>query len=63
MKRLCAAQRQTLCDTLKQYDAEWINAGLAVLLRLPNGAPDEQIVRELMATSCRRVFEIVDRYR
>jgi GntR family transcriptional regulator/MocR family aminotransferase len=79
-------------------DAEWVNAGLAVLLRLPDGAPDVQIVREAMtvgmapsplsvwfanpswalpglllgvatapeqriAASCRRLFEIIDRYR
>jgi GntR family transcriptional regulator/MocR family aminotransferase len=79
-------------------DAEWVKAGLAVLLRLPDGAPDAQIVREAMAygmapsplsawfatpswalsglllgvatapeaqlaTSCRRLFEIIDRYR
>lgn len=78
-------------------DAEWVKAGLAVLLRLPDGAPDVQIVREArafgmapsplsawfanpsralpglllgvatapepyLATSCRRLFEIIDRY-
>jgi GntR family transcriptional regulator/MocR family aminotransferase len=30
-------------------DSEWISAGLAVLLRLPDGAPDARIVREAMA--------------
>jgi GntR family transcriptional regulator/MocR family aminotransferase len=74
-----------------------VKAGLAVLLRLPDGAPDVQIVREAIsfgmapsplsawfatpsppfsglllgvatapepyvATSCRRLFEIIDRY-
>jgi hypothetical protein len=29
-------------------DAEWVRAGLAVLLKLPDGAPDVQIVREAM---------------
>jgi GntR family transcriptional regulator/MocR family aminotransferase len=76
---------------------EWVSAGLAILLRLPDGAPDVQIVRELrtfgmspsplsswftmpswslpglllgvatapepqVAASCRRLFEIIDRY-
>jgi GntR family transcriptional regulator/MocR family aminotransferase len=97
LKRLYSAQRDALCEQLRMRDAEWVNAGLAVLLRLPDGAPDVQIVREAMtigmapsplsawfatpswtlpglllgvatapeqhlATSCRRLFEIIDRY-
>lgn len=98
IKRLYSAQRDALCKHLGARDAQWVNAGLAVLLRLPEGAPDAQIVREAMsigmapspltawfstsswalpglllgvatapeqhvAASCRRLFEIIDRYR
>jgi GntR family transcriptional regulator/MocR family aminotransferase len=98
LKRLYSAQRDALCEQLRMRDAEWVNAGLAVLLRLPDGAPDVRIVREAMtvgmapsplsvwfatpswtlpglllgvatapeqhlATSCQRLFEIIDRYR
>lgn len=98
LKHLYTAQRGALCDQLRMHDAEWVNAGLAVLLRLPDGAPDLQIVQEAKAhgmapsplstwfadpsravaglllgvatapepqivTSCRRLFEIIDRYR
>ena len=98
LKRLYTGQRDALCEQLQMRDAEWIRAGLAILLRLPDGAPDVQIVRESMAfgmapsplsawfatpsralsglllgvatapeshvaTSCRRLFEIIDRYR
>jgi GntR family transcriptional regulator/MocR family aminotransferase len=97
LKRLYSAQRDALCEQLRMRDAEWVKAGLAVLLRLPDGAPDVQIVREAIsfgmapsplsawfatpsppfsglllgvatapepyvATSCRRLFEIIDRY-
>jgi GntR family transcriptional regulator/MocR family aminotransferase len=97
LKRLYSSQRDALCEQLRMRDAEWVKAGLAVLLRLPDGAPDVQIVREAMtigmapsplsawfatpslalpglllgvatapepcvATSCRRLFEIIDRY-
>ncbi|MBN3759215.1 PLP-dependent aminotransferase family protein [Burkholderia sp. Ac-20365] len=97
LKRLYAVQHDALCEQLQMHNAEWINAGLAVLLRLPDGAPDVQIVREAMtvgmapsplsswfatssrslpglllgvatapeehvAESCRRLFEIIDRY-
>lgn len=97
LKRLYSAQRAALCEQLRMRDAEWVNAGLAVLLRLPDGAPDVEIVREArtigmapsplsawfatpswalpglllgvatapepyLATSCRRLFEIIDRY-
>jgi GntR family transcriptional regulator/MocR family aminotransferase len=97
LKRLYSAQHDALCEQLRRHDAEWVNAGLAVLLRLPDGAPDVQIAREAMtvgmapsplsawfatpswalpglllgvatapesyvARSCRRLFEIIDRY-
>jgi GntR family transcriptional regulator/MocR family aminotransferase len=48
LKRLYSAQRDALCEQLRLRDAEWIKAGLAVLLRLPDGAPDVQIAREAM---------------
>ncbi|SAL77992.1 transcriptional regulator [Caballeronia arvi] len=98
LKRLYSAQRDALCEQLRMRDAEWVHAGLAVLLRLPDGAPDVRIVREAMtvgmapsplsvwfanpawtrsglllgvatapqqhvATSCQRLFEIIDKYR
>jgi GntR family transcriptional regulator/MocR family aminotransferase len=97
LKRLYSAQRDALCEQLQMRDAEWVKAGLAVLLRLPDGAPDVQIVQEAKAfgmapsplsawfaipsmarsglllgvataptqrlsTSCRRLFEIIERY-
>ena len=46
LKRLYSAQSNALCEQLRMRDAEWIKAGLAVLLRLPEGAPDVQIVRD-----------------
>jgi GntR family transcriptional regulator/MocR family aminotransferase len=49
LKRLYSAQRDALCEELRQRDAQWISAGLAVLLRLPDGAPDKQIVHDAMA--------------
>jgi GntR family transcriptional regulator/MocR family aminotransferase len=98
LKRLYSAQRDALCEQLRMREAEWVNAGLAVLLRLPDGAPDARIVREAMTVgmapsplsawfgtpswalpglllgvatapeqhvpaACRRLFEIIDRYR
>ena len=98
LKRLYSAQREALCEQLRMRDAEWVTAGLTVLLRLPDGASDVQIVREAkangmapsplsmwfatpswtfpglllgiatapeayVAASCRRLFEIIDRYR
>lgn len=98
LKRLYSAQRDALCEQLRMRDAEWVKAGLAVLLRLPDGAPDVQIAQEALnfgmapsplsawfatpssalsglllgvatapeahiATSCRRLFGIIDRYR
>ena len=98
LKRLYSAQHDALCEQLRLHNAEWVDAGLAVLLRLPEGAPDAQIVREAMtigmapspltawfgtpswalpglllgvatapeqhvATACRRLFGIVERYR
>jgi GntR family transcriptional regulator/MocR family aminotransferase len=97
LKRLYSAQRAALCEQLRVRDAEWVSGGLAVLLRLPDGAPDMEIAREArtigiapsplskwyatpswalpglllgvatapepcIATSCRRLFEIIDRY-
>ncbi|MFP3556193.1 PLP-dependent aminotransferase family protein [Paraburkholderia sp. SIMBA_049] len=97
LKRLYVVQHDALCKQLQIRNAEWINAGLAVLLRLPDGAPDVQIVREAttvgmapsplsswfatpsrslpglllgvatapeqhVAKSCRRLFEIIERY-
>jgi GntR family transcriptional regulator/MocR family aminotransferase len=49
LKRLYRAQRDVLCEQLRMRDAEWQNAGLAVLLRLPDGASDVEIVREALA--------------
>jgi GntR family transcriptional regulator/MocR family aminotransferase len=49
LKRLYVAQRAALCEQLRMRDAEWINAGLAVLLRLPNGTSDVEIVRQARA--------------
>ncbi|WP_027922616.1 PLP-dependent aminotransferase family protein [Pseudomonas sp. URMO17WK12:I12] len=98
LKRLYSAQRDTLCEQLRARNAEWVTAGLAVLLKLPDSMPDVQIVREAMtfgmapsplsawfatpaenssglllgvatapepymATSCRQLFEIIERYR
>lgn len=48
LKRLYSAQREALCQQLRLHGAEWVGAGLAVLLRLPEAAPDVQIVREAM---------------
>ncbi|WP_233838795.1 MocR-like pyridoxine biosynthesis transcription factor PdxR [Paraburkholderia sp. ZP32-5] len=49
LKRLYSSQRDALCEQLRMRDAEWVNAGLAVLLRLPDGAPDVRIVKEAIA--------------
>lgn len=46
LKRLYTAQRDALCEQLRTHHAQWTNAGLAILLRLPHGAPDIQIARE-----------------
>lgn len=97
LKRLYCAQRNALCEQLRAHNARWVNAGLSVLLSLPDHAPDVQIAREAMTvgmaplpfsmsfatpswalpglllgvataperhvvTSCRRLFEIIDRY-
>jgi GntR family transcriptional regulator/MocR family aminotransferase len=48
LKRLYSAQRDGLCKQLRMRDAEWVNAGLAILLRLPDGASDVRVVREAM---------------
>lgn len=50
LKRLYRAQRDALCEQLRLHDAQWVKAGLAVLLRLPDSAPDVQIVKEAMAS-------------
>jgi GntR family transcriptional regulator / MocR family aminotransferase len=98
LKRIYSAQRDALCEQLRMRDAEWVKAGLAVLVRLPDGAPDVQIVQEAItlgmapsplsawfatpasalpglllgvatapepyvASACRQLFEIIDRYR
>jgi GntR family transcriptional regulator/MocR family aminotransferase len=98
LKRLYKTQRDALCEQLALRETEWVKAGLAVLLRLPNDAPDTMIAQEAktfgmapsplsawfatpsralsglllgvatapepyLATSCRRLFEIIDRYR
>jgi GntR family transcriptional regulator/MocR family aminotransferase len=47
LKRLYSAQADALCEQLRMRDAEWVKAGLAILLRLPDGAPDVEIVREM----------------
>ncbi len=46
LKRLYSAQRDALCEQLRMHDAQWVTAGLAVLLSLPDGASDVQIARE-----------------
>jgi GntR family transcriptional regulator/MocR family aminotransferase len=49
LKRLYTSQRDALCEQLRMRDAQWVRAGLAVLLKLPDGVPDTKIVREAMA--------------
>src|SRR3546814_16891583 len=51
LKRAYAAKRDDLLTQLRpHFDADTIMAtGLAVLLRLPDGAPDLAIVREILA--------------
>ncbi|WP_428996031.1 PLP-dependent aminotransferase family protein [Paraburkholderia ferrariae] len=48
LKRLYSSQRDALIAELCSRNAQWVSAGLAVLLRLPEGAPDVRIVREAM---------------
>lgn len=48
LKRLYAVQRDALCEQLRMRDATWMKTGLAILLRLPDSAPDIEIARELM---------------
>jgi len=48
LKRLYLSQRDALCEQLRMHDAEWIKAGLAILLRLPDGVLDGKVVREAM---------------
>lgn len=49
LKRLYSAQRDALCEQLGKRDAAWIKAGLTVLLNLPDGVPDVQVVQEAKA--------------
>ncbi|QCP52756.1 PLP-dependent aminotransferase family protein [Trinickia violacea] len=49
MKRLYAAQRDALLKCLEQRTIETTTAGLAVLVRLPDGASDMSIARALSA--------------
>jgi len=49
LKRLYTAQRNALCAQLSLRNAETVCAGLSVLLRLPDHAPDVRITREAMA--------------
>lgn len=48
LKRLYFAQREALCQQLRMRDAAWTKAGLAILVKLPAGAPDVEIAREAM---------------
>jgi len=49
MKRLYAAQRDALLKCLEQYAFETTTAGLAVLVRLPDGVSDISVARALLA--------------
>jgi len=49
MKRLYAAQRGALLECLEQRAFETMTAGLAVLVRLPDGVSDIAITREMLA--------------
>jgi GntR family transcriptional regulator / MocR family aminotransferase len=49
LKRLYIAQRNALCEQLRMHNANSVNAGLTVLLELPDGAPDAQIARDAMS--------------
>jgi len=46
LKRLYSAQSEALCAQLHMRDAQWMKAGLAILLKLPDGVSDAQVVRE-----------------
>ena len=48
-KRAYAAQRDALLDCLRPRAKDIAVAGLAALLRLPDGAPDQAIAREMLA--------------
>ncbi|MBB4185776.1 PLP-dependent aminotransferase family protein [Sinorhizobium terangae] len=48
-KRVYAAQRDALLKSLRPHAGKITVAGLAVLLHLPDGAPDVYIVRETLA--------------
>ena len=49
LKRLYATQREALCEQLRAHDAAWCKAGLAMLVKLPEGVSDTEIAREAMA--------------
>ncbi|WP_312590741.1 PLP-dependent aminotransferase family protein [Stenotrophomonas maltophilia] len=49
IKRLYAAQRDALATELDDRGARWTSAGLAILLRLPEGSQDVRIAREAIA--------------
>jgi GntR family transcriptional regulator / MocR family aminotransferase len=48
-KRVYATQSDALLKCLRPHTKDIAIAGLAVLLRLPDGAPDLAIAREMMA--------------
>ncbi|CAM5208214.1 GntR family transcriptional regulator/MocR family aminotransferase OS=Castellaniella defragrans OX=75697 GN=HNR28_001151 PE=3 SV=1 [Castellaniella defragrans] len=50
IKRLYSAQRDALAAQLAKEHARWVNAGLSVLLKLPDGASDVQVAREAVAS-------------
>lgn len=49
IKRLYTSQRDALAAQLRKENAHWVNAGLALLLLLPDGPADVQIAREAVA--------------
>lgn len=49
LKHLYAHQREVLLKCLAPHACDTTTAGLAVLLRLPDGAPDVSIVKELLS--------------
>jgi GntR family transcriptional regulator / MocR family aminotransferase len=49
LKRLYSAQREALLDCLGRHTLETTTAGLAVLVRLPDGVSDVAVAREMRA--------------
>ena len=49
-KRLYSAQRDALLKSLRPRAKDSVVGGLAVVLRLPDGAPDVSIVREALTS-------------